>query len=418
MDYDQLLEGCSQVGFHMLSGGAEIYRVEDTVRRIMAAYGVKGDIFALPNSVTVSLTDEDGRSYTRMCRINTMPSTDIEVIERFNALSRAVCARTPAPEQLPALVEETGRQCRNYSARTVLLGYFIGAFFFTLFFNGGILEALAASAAGVLAGLCVMGLDRQKVNFFFKTVIAALVLGIVAYGLRALGLPINADITVVGALMVLVPGLIFTNFMCDLITGDLLSGVSAFIRATLTAAAMAIGAGAAMTLFQKLGASLEPAGQSVAYSAAAQCVIGFLACFGFCLLYNVHGWCGMFLCCLGGALGWGVYLATEAFIGDFYLRYLAATVCIAVYAEVMARWRKYPITAYLVVSFFPLIPGYYIYYTMYYGIQREQELFLTSGIRALGIAACLAMGSLLVSTTVRTYTTWQRERRARKNGTL
>lgn len=418
MDYDQLLEGCSQVGFRMLSGGAEIYRVEDTVRRILAAYGVKGDVFALPNSVTVSLFDENGQSHTRMCRINTMPGTDIEVIEQFNALSRTVCARTPAPERLPALVEETGRRCRNYSARTVLLGYFIGAFFFTLFFNGGMLEALSAALAGVLAGLCVMGMDRLKVNFFFKTIAAALVLGIVAYGLRALGVPINADITVVGALMVLVPGLIFTNFMCDLITGDPLSGVSAFIRAALTAAAMAIGAGAAMAMFQRLGASLEPAGQSIMYGPAAQCAIGFLACFGFCLLYNVHGWCGMFLCCLGGALGWGVYLATEAFISDFYLRYLAATVCIAVYAEVMARWRKYPITAYVVVSFFPLIPGYYIYYTMYYGIQRERELFLASGVRALGIAACLAMGSLLVSTTVRTYTTWKRERRARKNGAL
>ena len=34
MDYDQLLEGCGEVGARMLGGGAEIYRVEDTVRRI------------------------------------------------------------------------------------------------------------------------------------------------------------------------------------------------------------------------------------------------------------------------------------------------------------------------------------------------------------------------------------------------
>lgn len=45
--------------------------------------------------------------------------------------------------------------------------------------------------------------------------------------------------------MVLVPGLVFTNFMCDLITGDMVSGLSTFVRAVLTATAIAIGTGVA-----------------------------------------------------------------------------------------------------------------------------------------------------------------------------
>ena len=78
-------------------------------------------------------------------------------------------------------------------------------------------------------------------------------------------------------------------------------------------------------------------------------------------MYNVHGW-GVVLCCLGGALGWAVYLAMGMVTGSIYLRYLVAGIAIAAYAEAMARVRKYPITAYLVVSFFPLVPGSYIYY--------------------------------------------------------
>jgi len=77
----------------------------------------------------------------------------------------------------------------------------------------------------------------------------------------------------------------------------------------------------------------------------------------------------------------------------------------------MARVRKYPITAYLVVSYFPLVPGSYIYYAMYYALQGQRELALDAGIQALGLAACIAMGTLLVSTTVRTYTTWRRKRK-------
>mgnify|MGYP000247453766 FL=1 len=81
----------------------------------------------------------------------------------------------------------------------------------------------------------------------------------------------------------------------------------------------------------------------------------------------------------------------------------------------MARVRKYPITAYLVVSFFPLVPGSYIYYAMYYAIQGQRQLFLESGIQALGLASCLAIGTLLVSTTVRTCVTWRRERRMKRD---
>ena len=415
MDYDQLLDGCGEVGAQMLGGGAEIYRVEDTVRRMLAAYGVRGDVFAIPNCLIVSLTDETGASHTRMRRIQaTKVSTDIEVVERFNALSRSICAQPPPPARLPALAAETGRQCRRYHMPMVLLGYFLGALFFTGLFQGGVLEALTAGAAGVVAGLCVMGLSKLEVNFFFKTLAAAAVLGMVIYGLRALGLPVDTGIAAISALMVLVPGLVFTNFMCDLITGDMVSGLSTFVRAVLTATAIAIGTGVALGLFQTLGLAAEGVGNREDYGAVLQCLAAFLACSGFCVMYNVHGW-GVVLCCLGGALGWAVYLAMGMVTGSIYLRYLVAGIAIAAYAEAMARVRKYPITAYLVVSFFPLVPGSYIYYAMYYAIQGQRQLFLESGIQALGLASCLAIGTLLVSTTVRTCVTWRRERRMKRD---
>ena len=79
----------------------------------------------------------------------------------------------------------------------------------------------------------------------------------------------------------------------------------------------------------------------------------------------------------------------------------------------MARVRKFPITAYLVVSFFPLVPGSYIYYTMYYAIQGQRQLFMETGLQTIGLAACLAIGVLLVSTTVASWTNWKRKKEAR-----
>lgn len=417
MNYDQLLKGCGEVGCRLLAGGAEIYRVEDTVRRMLAAYGVKGDVFAIPNTLIVSLTDEKGHDHTRLYRTESAGGTNIEVIEQFNAMSRSVCANPPPPEELCPLADATQSRCKGYSDPMVLLGYLMGAFFFTLFFQGGLLDALAAGVAGVLSGICVMALERRKVNFFFKTVAAALLLGVVTYGLRALGLPLNIDVAVIGALMVLVPGLSFTNFMCDLMTGDALSGVSTFIRAILTAAAIAIGTGLALYLYETAGLDVTGVEHQIHYSPVFQLAIGFMACLGFCMFYNVHGG-GVVLCCLGGALGWGVYLLMEQVSDSIYICYVVAAIFISAYAESMARVRKYPITAYLVVSYFPLVPGSYIYYTMYYGIHGQWQQALDKGVQAVGLAACLAIGVLLVSTIVRTCTTWRRERRNRNNGTV
>ena len=45
MDYDTLLDGCCQVGVQIVRCGGEIQRAEDTVRRLLAAYRLEGEVF-------------------------------------------------------------------------------------------------------------------------------------------------------------------------------------------------------------------------------------------------------------------------------------------------------------------------------------------------------------------------------------
>ena len=39
MNNDQLLEITTEIGWKLLKSGAEIYRVEESIRRMLAAYG-------------------------------------------------------------------------------------------------------------------------------------------------------------------------------------------------------------------------------------------------------------------------------------------------------------------------------------------------------------------------------------------
>lgn len=138
------------------------------------------------------------------------------------------------------------------------------------------------------------------------------------------------------------------------------------------------------------------------------CLWAALACAGFCIVLNVRS--GVPICCMGGALGWLIYLLVGLTTENDLLCYFLAAMVISAYAELMARIRHYPVTCYLLISFFPLVPGAGIYYTMQYSLQGETDLFIETGLHTLGIAVCLALGVLLVSSAVRMFTAYHRHR--------
>jgi len=142
-------------------------------------------------------------------------------------------------------------------------------------------------------------------------------------------------------------------------------------------------------------------------------LFAFVASAGFAVIFNNHG-LGIFICALGGGLGWLTYLLTAPILHSEISQSFAAAVSISIYAEVMARVRKCPVTGYLLVAFFPLVPGGGIYYTMEHAINGEIDLFLTSFLHTLGIAGALAMGVLTVSSSVRLGSAWRRHFRQKE----
>lgn len=403
MDYSLLLEGICDMGCRLLECGAEIYRVEDTTRRLAAAYEVDVQIFAIPNCLIVSLVDKDGHQHTRMrqARIN---GTDLNRLEAYNALSRRLCANPPADTgEILRQLEETSKNLKSYPNWIVLIGFFFGAGFFSMFFSGGWLEAVVGGLAGVLAGGCSIWLGRLRANFFINTIASGFVLALAAYGIYILGVPVYIEASIVGATMVLVPGLVFTNFMSDLLTGDIVAGLSTFARAVLTAGAIAIGIGAAIALLQTTAPLPVGVVPPLVHSPLLACALAFVACGGFCVPFQIRGIVGTLLCCLGGAIGWAFYLLIQHLGGGAAVSNLIASMAVAIYANIMSRIRKCPVTPYLVVSYFPLVPGFTLYRAMSFGISGDIQQFLETFILTFAIGGSIALGTLIVSTAMQIF---------------
>ena len=398
MDYHHLLDFATDLGYRLAMCGAETFRVEDTINRILSAYGIESETFAITNCLTVSILTDEGIPITRMRRIG-HHGNDLDSVEKYNNLSRRICQEKPSPEIAIQWLNETDKSRIEYTLPLKLLGCALGAAGFAVFFGGTFVDALCSGLCGILVGLVNELMNKWKVNLFFSTIAAAFFMAIPAYAMGSLNIAHNADTVIIGALMILVPGLLFTNAMRDIIFGDTNSGINRIVQVLLIAAAIALGTGAAWNISNSLwGIPLPPAPQ--VYSEWILTFASFVGCVGFFILFNIHGF-GGFLCALGGVLSYVVYALVLRFTSDYVSAFFYGSIVAALYAEVMARIRKYPAISYLVVSIFPLIPGAGIYYTTNFLVKGDMTAFTQKGMETIATAGAIAVGVLIVSTAMR-----------------
>jgi len=408
MDYNILLDLATDLGYELAMSGAETFRVEESINRVLATYGVEAEAFAIPNYLIVSILTEDGTPITRMRRIGNH-GNDLDSVEKFSGLSRAICNRKPAPSEAQKWLEHVrGLRCR-YSAAVEYLGDFLGGFGFCLFFGGNFVDSICSGICGLLVGFISGIMEDLKANQFFRTIAASFVMALLAYGFGALGIANNPDAVNIGALMILVPGLLFTNAMRDVIYGDINSGINRIVQVFLVAVALALGTACAWNVASLLWGR-PVAAPAVEYSIAFEILFCLFGCIGFSILFNIHG-PGVMLCALGGMLAWFVYRLVLLLGGSDILAYFWGSLMASVYSEIMARIRKYPAISYLVVAIFPLIPGAGVYYTMNYAVQGEMELFASKGMHTAAVAGIIAVGILLASTSIRVWTVWKSRRK-------
>ncbi len=413
MEYSKLLDLTTELGYQLAMCGAETFRVEESIVRVLRAYEIEAEVFAIPNCLHISIEPVIGRPLTRMRRIG-HHGNDLDSVERFTSVSRRICAEHPAPEIAQNWLNEAIAAKKAYPLPIYLLGNFLGAFGFAFLFGGNIADGLCAGLCGVIIGLINQFLDKVETNHFFRILIAAFFMALPAYGLHILGLVPNPDAAVIGALMILVPGLLFTNAMRDIIYGDTNSGINRIVQVLLIAMAIALGTGAALNVSQDLWGNVQAAA-AIDYGLLLHAAAALIGCIGFSILFNIHGPGGL-LCALGGVLTWLIYLITLRHTSNGLAAYFWGTLFASFYAECMARIRKYPAISYLVVSIFPLIPGAGVYYTMNYAMQGNMDAFADKGMETAAVAGIMAVAILLGSTTVRILQMLRQRRSHKKTG--
>ena len=400
MTQNELLQFSADVGHALMISGAEIYRVEESLRRMFLAYDEpSGEVFALPHCLIVSMSG-GGEPATRMRRAAASP-VDIELLESMNALCRRLCAETPDYGTAQAWLVEAQSVRRRHSFWGEMLGYVLGTSFFALFFGGNAVDALFAAVAGILIFLAQKAMRRSGGSFFIRTCVGGAIAGATALAAAMLMPACGMEYITIGAIMTLVPGITLTNGVRDIMVGDTVSGISKLCEALLIAAAIALGVGVALGagLLAGVSATGDFHGAERDLPVLLKSLYAALACAGYGILYNTRG-TGLFICAFGGAVATAVYTLVAAAAGDAIPATFAAAVAVSLYAESMARLRKCPVTAYQLIAMLPLVPGGGIYYTMSAAVDGDLELAAALGVTTLGVSGMISLGLLMVSALV------------------
>lgn len=240
----QIAKVCMLAGKIMLENGAETYRVEDTMNRIAAAYGApRAQSSVTPTSIIFSLESLGAEAH--LIRISER-STDLRKVTIANDISRRIGRGELDVEEAYERLTKVDASTAGYPAWLRLLTAAVASGCFLIMFQGGWADFPAAMIAGGSGYLAMLLLPRYVPIKLFSEFAAAVIVGVLAWGMVRAGIGQVLDKIIIGSIMPLVPGLLITNAVRDLMAGHLVSGLSKGAEALLTA--FAIGAGIAIVL--------------------------------------------------------------------------------------------------------------------------------------------------------------------------
>ena len=228
------------IGQYMLQSGAEISRVEDSVRRLCASFGaVRTDVLSITSSIIVTIYAPQFGAVTQTRRVAGQ-QYDLHRLELLNQLSRRICTEYLSLEETEAALEDI-RNTPQYPFGVQLLTYALISASFSLFFGGSAADAVASGLIGVVLRYLDRSIRRTEANAFLSALICSCLGGLLAALSVRVGLGESVDMISIGNIMLLIPGIPLTNSLRDMFSGNTISGMMRFLEAIIMALVIAFG---------------------------------------------------------------------------------------------------------------------------------------------------------------------------------
>lgn len=390
-----VLEFASEAGRILLENGAEISRVEETMERIARHFGETGErFFVLSNGIFTT-----GESYAN-AEFIPIKGARLEKVVEVNQLSRDIVNDNLT---LPQARERLER-IKNLPSKPTweqYLGAAFGCCGFCCIFGGSFMDCIASLVAAVILHFFMLKVGNPYLTKALGNICAGLIGTFLCIGFNALGFGEHLGNMVVGTMILLIPGVAFTNGLRDIGNEDYLAGITRLLDALMMFLCISIGVCLSFIIhgwfaggvIQLSGAITDPFMASYPIQALAALVgtSAFAVLFGVPRRHYLQAG-------VVGMVGWMVYLA---FLRLTPVDPTAATFFGATVVAFLSRWFavlfKCPSTVFLICGAFPMIPGGGVFWAAYYISSGQLSHALNSGLLSVKITIAIVLGIIIAA---------------------
>lgn len=392
---EDVLKFASDAGRVLLENGAEISRVEETMERIADNYGESGEkFFVLSNGIFTT-----GKSYAN-AEFIPMKGARLEKVVEVNQLSREIAAHKIP---LPMAVEMLER-IKNLPSKPVweqFLGAGLGCAGFCIIFGGSLLDCMASLCSALILYLFVLKVSTPYLSKTLGNICGGFIGTILCILFNLMVPQTNLGNMVVGTLILLIPGVPFTNGLRDVANEDYLAGITRLADALMMFLCIAIGVCFAFLVHSWTAGGVIQLKGTVTDAVTAAIPVQFIAALVgtsfFAVLFGVPRKY-YFAAGVVGVLGWMVYILMSRYtpMGDFGSTFFAATV-VAFLSRYTAIKLKCPSTVFLICGIFPLIPGAGVFWSAYYIASTQLESAIMMGLSSVKLTLAIVLGIIVAA---------------------
>ncbi|WP_243103164.1 threonine/serine exporter family protein [Clostridium sp. OM02-18AC] len=247
-----------KAGQIQLENGAEIFRVEDTIMHICRAYGLHSvNTFVLSNGIFVSCGDETEPQFAKVQQIP-VNNTNLRRVAEVNQLSRRIEEEKLSLETVRQELKRIEEQPGFPAALQIAVAGISGACFGVMF-GGTPRDFVCSLLIGGLYQAYALYLGNPHFSRIVRSILGSAWITFLCILCYRFGPGQNFDAMIIGGIILMVPGVAFTNAIRDMADSDYIAGSVRMMDAILGFFCIAIGVGFVIALYGILaGAPLLP----------------------------------------------------------------------------------------------------------------------------------------------------------------
>jgi len=378
--------------------GTAADRIEEAVWACAHEMGIMTHVFSTPTSVFISIEREHDSQYeTYLTRINP-GEVNLDKLRAIDDIFNAVVEGGLTPLSGIIRIKEVVRQKDSVPVWLHVLSFGGVSSMAAIFFGGGYREMLGAGLSGAICGLLLLFVGKRReyarLYDFLSGFLAAIVAAIVSMYVG----PLNPTVSILGGVIVLIPGLTITISLTELATRNVVSGSARLIGAIMILVLLSFGAAVGGQFAQSVMDAPAPV-TPVGFSESVKVVSAFAVAFFFVVIFRARAtdWWVMLAAVLSSYYGsrYGV-----AWFGlEFGVCFAAA--CVGSLGNLFGRFFNRPSLTVVMPGLLMLVPGSIGFRSVQSLMSDETLTGIDAAFRVLIVGVALVVGLLLSNIIVR-----------------